>query len=108
MWWIRKVQRDAQANQHFNEDRLHLDLQPNEKKIFWSAKNVSKGSILHTSLMIINTPKSWFIKPTLILCMGSSTNHGESTRTILGSQTKARGKGRQKLLGMQTASNTSV
>ena len=33
MWWIKRVQRDAQANQGFNEDRLRLNLQPNKENI---------------------------------------------------------------------------
>ena len=33
MWWIKRVQRDAQANQGLNEDRLRLNLQPNKENI---------------------------------------------------------------------------
>ena len=33
---MKTAQRDAQANQHFNEDRLRLNLQPNEENILES------------------------------------------------------------------------
>ena len=68
-WWIKRAQRDARNNAHFEEDQLHLNLQLNDQRVL-ECRGRLEGEYPIYLPDIILSPESWFIRPTSRHCTG--------------------------------------
>ena len=109
-WWIKRAQLDAQTRDHFEEDKLQLNLQPNDQLILECRGRIQGEYPTYLPDM----------QPSIHLQAGttgtsnhttrwSCADHGQRPRSLMGPKmTPPCQKGKRKLLGMQEIQGPSI